>query len=472
MRAVCAIVASLVLAGTVFADTINVPADYPTIQGAINAANNGDEIVVAPGTYTSTQDGHVVDMKGKAITLRASGTPEETIIDGENARRGIACFSGETDATVIDGFTIRNGNSIWFDYDGEGDEDLYENIGGGFLCYQNNPTITNCRISSNMSSEKGGGIACWESSPLITNCIVISNTVSGKYGDGGGIYCYGNCLPIISSCTITNNMADEDGGGIYSLGSSPHIIACSINGNSAAREGGGIQLLNSGSKIINCTIMNNTANGASGISGLSSNLTITDCTITNNSAVTYSGGINCYFGTHTIVGCTISGNSASLGGGIYCYEIKSTALIGNTLICGNTLDQIYGNWIDEDGNTIQDECPIIPVLGTCCTGNDAFCITDVQESDCLYWGGQWLGEDTSCNECPPPDQVGACCIGGSCLQTTNEYCFDGGGSYAGNNIICADADCPSNCLGDTNGDGEVSVNDILLVISQFGVTCP
>ena len=90
MRHICtSIVAMLMLAGTSFAATINVPADYTTIQAAVDAASNGDEILVAPGTYTSTQDGHVVDMKAKAITLRSTDGAAVTIIDGQNARRGL-----------------------------------------------------------------------------------------------------------------------------------------------------------------------------------------------------------------------------------------------------------------------------------------------------------------------------------------------------------------------------------------------
>ena len=99
----------------------------------------------------------------------------------------------------------------------------------------------------------------------------------------------------------------------------------------------------------------------------------------------------------------------------------------------------------------------------------------VDESECLLFFGQWLGQATSCDDCPPPvepDPTGACCISGGCVLATNIDCFAGGGTYAGDDVACADAGCPSTCLGDANGDGEVSVNDILLVISQFGVTCP
>jgi pectin methylesterase-like acyl-CoA thioesterase len=54
MRYICtSIVATLALAGMSFAATINVPADYSTIQAAVNAAVDGDEVVVAPGVYTS-----------------------------------------------------------------------------------------------------------------------------------------------------------------------------------------------------------------------------------------------------------------------------------------------------------------------------------------------------------------------------------------------------------------------------------
>src|SRR5436309_506423 len=57
--------------------TINIPADYPTIQAGINASSNGDTVLVAPGTYNEN-----IDFKGKAITVTSSGGATSTIVDG------------------------------------------------------------------------------------------------------------------------------------------------------------------------------------------------------------------------------------------------------------------------------------------------------------------------------------------------------------------------------------------------------
>ena|SRR5882762_8467466 len=58
------------------ATTIHVPADQPTIQAAISAAQNGDTILVSPGTYAEN-----IDFIGKAITVKSTNGAKVTIID-------------------------------------------------------------------------------------------------------------------------------------------------------------------------------------------------------------------------------------------------------------------------------------------------------------------------------------------------------------------------------------------------------
>ena len=60
------------------AATIYVPDDYPTIQGAINAAVDFDTIIVRPGTYVEN-----IDFAGKAITVKSEDGPDVTVIDDQ-----------------------------------------------------------------------------------------------------------------------------------------------------------------------------------------------------------------------------------------------------------------------------------------------------------------------------------------------------------------------------------------------------
>src|SRR6266481_2840663 len=78
------------LAGLRAQQTINVPTNQPTIQAAINAANNGDTVLVAPGTSTEN-----INFNGKAITVTSSGGPSVSIIDGGAKGSVVTFFSGE-----------------------------------------------------------------------------------------------------------------------------------------------------------------------------------------------------------------------------------------------------------------------------------------------------------------------------------------------------------------------------------------
>src|SRR5215468_7514237 len=91
------LLAGMIDAPAVLGGTINVPANQPTIQAAINAAVNGDEILVAPGTYHEA-----INFSGKTIQLRSTNGPAATMIDttGMNVS-SVSCVSGEGSGTGL-----------------------------------------------------------------------------------------------------------------------------------------------------------------------------------------------------------------------------------------------------------------------------------------------------------------------------------------------------------------------------------
>src|ERR1700737_809351 len=104
IRVLCMIFTCLVTIGSAAAATvIHVPADQPTIQAGINAAVNGDTVLVSPGTYKEN-----INFDGKAITVTSSGGAKVTIVDGGGVTSVVRFSSNETHSSVLSGFTIQN----------------------------------------------------------------------------------------------------------------------------------------------------------------------------------------------------------------------------------------------------------------------------------------------------------------------------------------------------------------------------
>jgi len=79
-------------------------------------------------------------------------------------------------------------------------------------------------------------------------------------------------------------------------------------------------------------------------------------------------------------------------------------------------------------------------LGACCVETGDTCFEDFTESDCVALDGDWMGENSTCNDCE--FDTGACCFeDGSCQDLTNIQCNNSGGNYEDDGVACADADC-------------------------------
>lgn len=239
------------------ASILHVPSDYPTIQAGIDAAVNGDTVLIADGTYSGIGN-YNIDFNGKAIEVKSLNGPENCVVDCMTQGRGFNFQNGEGNNSALNGITIQNGYAS-------------DDNGGGILCMNSSsPAIVNCIVSGNSADGNGGGVACFDtSSPVFFDCIISSNSASGPFGGGGLFFVDSNIT--ITHCIISDNAADWEGGGLFCYFSRPIITNCIISENSASK-GGGVIVAFSGKStsgeresnaenpmILNSTIVNNYA---------------------------------------------------------------------------------------------------------------------------------------------------------------------------------------------------------------------
>jgi len=355
----------------VSAQIIHVPGDHPTIQAGIDAASDGDIVLVDTGLYLEN-----ISFKGKAITVKSHYDPlnpdssfiNNTIIDGSQPAHAdsgsvVIFVSGESTNSILQGFTIRHGTGTY--------PDKYGRLsGGGVFCMNSSGSLLHNRIINNLVNRVdvnvlGGAGVCAEGNSNDT-LIMNSNTIAYNQGInqsptnpiGGG----GALLTIYG--IIENNLFESNyvegyahGGGLaffqsnYTAGVvyNNRVLNNTVNSAPGVGWGGGVyfEWPYDPVQINSNTIMNNTANEGGGIAVwieymIPSEYYIENNIIEENHSVNGGGiFINAIKGA-VITNNVIANNEGSQnGGGIFLttHPEKEAIFSSNHLVTNNSSDQ-------------------------------------------------------------------------------------------------------------------------------------
>jgi hypothetical protein len=328
---VLVLIGSFLLASSSQARVLRVPSVVATIPAAIDSAAAGDTILVAPGTYYVN-----LDAGQRFLTFLSEAGAEGTVLDGGRLD-SVVKLPG---SGVIDGFTIRNGLAMY---------------GGGVMI--------------------GNYEGPWAPEGTIRNC-TIENCVAGYYdhGDGGGIFVDVQIdLVTIDQCTIQDNYAGLNGGGIMADGDVV-LRRSSVLRNGCHMSGGATQFVGI---VEQCVITGNWSDYGTG--GICEAGRVERSTIVGNfshNSVHISGAIELTTGHPVVRNNIVAFNHGPPGWhngvGIYTY-------VGGTFDCNDSYGNDGGDYSwDVTGSTNMSKDPLFCDFDTADYGlrSDSPCLAD------------------------------------------------------------------------------------------------
>lgn len=303
-------VAWAILSGTALAATIQVPGQVATIQAAVDAASDGDTVLVADGQYAGSGN-REINLRGLRIVLRSAGGATNTVINcgGTKAQphRGFILYSAETSATRIEGFTVTGG---------------YYRDGGAVYLSGSSPTFSQCvfrgdtAMADGITMTRGGAVRCVNASPTFAECTFTGNAA----GYGGAVSLDAVSEPVFDLCVFSANSAKR-GGAVYSGGGKAVFQFSVFSANVASELGGGLGLESDSSVFLNCTFVANRAEGED---------------LATGGAVWLKGN-----NTGSFENVLIADNFSATGTAVACYD--GLTQVPN-ITCSNMYNNIGGDW--------------------------------------------------------------------------------------------------------------------------------
>ena len=310
-------------------EIIDVPADYPSIQAAVDAATDGSVIQIAPGVYT--EELRFISLN-KNLYIRGASDPSQTVLDGGGTRAYLYILNGEQDNpalnVVFDGITFENG----------------QGSGGTspVTIERSKPSFLNCVFRNNHAPIKGGAVVAYgvAAHPMFIDCLFENNTSDGTAG--AVLISEFQSQAAFWNCRFKNNSnrtglapGHAEGGAVYFSNAGGTIVGCTFEGNSTMYAGGAIVALTWWDKPVDLVEVHAstfTGNFAADLPGIPAPATteggaiwvennvlvrITDSDFFDNYAHA-GGGVHAYRASLDISGCVFEGNDATgTGGGGY-----------------------------------------------------------------------------------------------------------------------------------------------------------
>jgi hypothetical protein len=340
------------------ANTLIVNADgsglYPTIQAAVDASVDGDEIRLTNGMFTGLGNNDI-NTQGKAIIIGSQELDAKLVIivvPSDGVTRAFSLSEKEESDTIIESITIRGGG-------------VKGTVGTGIInCLDASPTIRNCVFTEVQSH----AIEVVNGEPIIEGCL-FANCSAPNLDGGIAIYTWYDYdgLTVIRDCVFKNNSAmdivlarlcdisncvfeDNEGTPISFIDST--IDSCLFINNSGEYAGA---ILGSG-EVRDCLFSENTArNGGSALSVWDTAMFVESCTFVNN------------LGSELI---RVKGSKVNVSNSIIAFNQNTTPIIsGNSEI---TCTDIYGNttdWLDVIGEGVNGNISLEPLFCNANEGN-------------------------------------------------------------------------------------------------------
>ncbi|MCB9852491.1 MAG: hypothetical protein H6819_05310 [Phycisphaerales bacterium] len=381
---------------------------YDTIQSAIDAAIDGDVVLVLPNDCSSDNRWHErIDFTGKAITVQSANPTipaivDATIIDGDAAGTVVVFQNSETNDSVLDGLTITNGIGST------------SARGGGIRIQMSSPTIRRCTLRNNWASIGGAIYVDSFDTAIVESCRITETTVPGHVG---GYAVYANrTTPRFTDCDFTANPSlvanlfplgslpceSSECGGFFGcrfeenewdlIRSTGHVTIrdsvfarnpqkcvdtfgltmtdCRFEDNGPQARGliytarpstiertvftnnevdfSGVVVLGNATTLQDCQFDSNRSRIGAIIAANSGAARLEDCDFSSND--TRTGAINGF--TSSVFACRFTGNTATIGAGAI-NATTVTGLISNSIFTRNT-SQSSGGAIFIAGGAIRD----------------------------------------------------------------------------------------------------------------------